>query len=214
VWVLELDGSPVERGKAEGVLLGEQIRWLLPRYLRKVASVDKLSNYQKELVAAIGGRHSSAHFDQLNALADAAKVDRTALFAVNLAQSCFLHWRARAWPPRQSEAVTREFGWHATSIGLGATSGRGWTGRHRVGQWPPLCQLHLARAGQRGHGHERCGAGVADLMALGTGTTVRTPDCRCCRAPQLAGKIRQRGGRACFPGIHPANHGAELRLCR
>ena len=67
VWVLELDGSPVERGKAEGVLLGEQLRWLLPRYLKKVASVDQLSNYQKELVAAIATGIPSAHFDQLNA---------------------------------------------------------------------------------------------------------------------------------------------------
>jgi hypothetical protein len=64
LWVLELEGNPAERGKAEGALLGEQVRWLLPRYLKKVASVEKLSNYQKEMVAAIAaGIHGTCHFD-------------------------------------------------------------------------------------------------------------------------------------------------------
>ncbi len=34
VWILELHGSPGERGQAAGELVGEQIRWALPRYLR------------------------------------------------------------------------------------------------------------------------------------------------------------------------------------
>jgi hypothetical protein len=30
IWVLELEGNPEERGKAEEALLGEQIRWFGP----------------------------------------------------------------------------------------------------------------------------------------------------------------------------------------
>jgi hypothetical protein len=42
-WVLELDGTAAERGKAAGLLVGEQVRWLLPRQLKKIAGVDRLS---------------------------------------------------------------------------------------------------------------------------------------------------------------------------
>jgi hypothetical protein len=120
VWLLELDGSPVERGKAEGLLLGEQIRWLLPRYLKKVASVETLSNYQKELVAAIAAGIPSAHFDQLNALADAAKVDRTALFAVNLAPELLSSLACSCLATTAERSSDKRCVWRATSIGQGA----------------------------------------------------------------------------------------------
>ena len=73
-WVMELEGTPEERGKAAGLLLGEQIRWLLPRFLKKVASIDSLSPFQKEMVAALAAEVPAAHFKQLNALAEAAAV--------------------------------------------------------------------------------------------------------------------------------------------
>ena len=171
IWVLELDGSPVERGKAEGVLLGEQVRWLLPRYLKKVASVDRLSNYQKELVAAIAAGIPSAHFDQLNALADAAKVDRTALFAVNLAPellsslacSCLATTAERSTD--QKVRLARNLDWPGGELLAEAglvviESGSG----HRFASftWPGLVSVAT--------GMNDAGLAVADLMALGTGT--------------------------------------------
>jgi len=170
IWVLELDGSPVQRGKAEGVLLGEQIRWMLPRYLKKVASVEKLSNYQKELVAAIAAGIPSAHFDQLNALADAAKVDRTALFAVNLAPeilSSFACSCLATTAERSSDGkvrLARNLDWPGGDLlaesGLVVIeSGSG----HRFASftWPGLVSVAT--------GMNDAGLAVADLMALGTG---------------------------------------------
>jgi len=84
-WVMELDGAPAERGRAAGQLVGEQVRWLLPRYLKKVASASRLSAAHKERVAALAAEIPRPQFDQINAYAEAARVDRTTLFAVNLA---------------------------------------------------------------------------------------------------------------------------------
>jgi hypothetical protein len=169
IWVLELDGSPAQRGKAEGVLLGEQIRWLLPRYLKKVASVEKLSNYQKELVAAIAAGIPSAHFDQLNALADAAKVDRTALFAVNLAPevlSSFACSCLATTAERSSDGkvrLARNLDWPGGDMLAEAglvviESGSG----HRFASftWPGLVSVAT--------GMNDAGLAVADLMALDT----------------------------------------------
>ena len=170
VWVLELDGSPVERGKAEGVLLGEQIRWLLPRYLKKVASVERLSNYQKELVAAIAAGIPSAHFDQLNALADAAKVDRTALFAVNLAPellsslacSCLATTAERS--SDRKVRLARNLDWPGGDLlaqaGLVVVES-GSAHRFASFTWPGLVSVAT--------GMNDAGLAVADLMALGTG---------------------------------------------
>jgi len=85
LWVLSLDGSPEQRGQAAGALVGEQVRWLLPRYLRQVASIKSLSPYQQQFVATFAKAVPAAHLAELNALADAAGVERTTLLAVNLA---------------------------------------------------------------------------------------------------------------------------------
>jgi len=170
VWVLELDGNPSERGKAEGAVLGEQIRWLLPRYLKKVASVEKLSNYQKELVAAIAATIPRDHFDQLNALADAAQVDRTALFAVNLAPellssfacSCLATTAERSVD--QKVRLARNLDWPGgdilTQAGLVVVES-GAAHRFANFTWPGLVSVAT--------GMNDAGLAVADLMALGTG---------------------------------------------
>jgi len=176
LWVLELDGNPAERGKAEGLLLGEQLRWLLPRYLKKVASVEKLSNTQKEMVAAIAAGIPSAHFDQLNALADAAQVDRTALFAVNLAPevlsslacSCLATTEDRSSDHRVR--LARNLDWPGGDLLAEAglvviESGSG----HRFASftWPGLISVAT--------GMNDAGLAVADLMALGTGANRPQP---------------------------------------
>ena len=176
IWVLELEGNPAERGKAEGALLGEQVRWLLPRYLKKVASVEKLSNYQKELVAAIATAIPSSHFAQLNALADAANVDRTALFAVNLAPeilssfacSCLATTAERSID--QKVRLARNLDWPGGDIlseaGLVVVESGG---GHRFASftWPGLVSVAT--------GMNDAGLAVADLMALGTGASRPQP---------------------------------------
>ena len=153
-------------------MLGEQIRWLLPRYLKKVASVEELSSYQKELVAAIAAGVPSAHFDQLNALADATSVDRTTLFAVNLAPevlsslacACLATTAERSGDHRVR--LARNLDWPggdllAESGVVVIEAGSG----HRLASftWPGLVSVAT--------GMNDAGLTVADLMAIGTGNT-------------------------------------------
>ena len=167
---MELEGTPEERGKAAGLLLGEQIRWLLPRFLKKVASIDSLSPFQKEMVAALAAEVPAAHFKQLNALAEAAKVDRTTLFAVNLAPEALsaLGCSCLATMPERSSdgqvRLARNLDWQGGEILTGASliaieSGGG----HRFASitWPGLVSVVT--------GMNDAGLVVADLMALGTG---------------------------------------------
>jgi hypothetical protein len=169
-WVMELEGSPEERGKAAGLLVGEQIRWLLPRFLKKMASIDRLSPTQKEMVAALASEVPPAHFKQLNALAEAAKVDRTTLFAVNLAPEALAALGCSCLatlPDRSSDGhvrLARNLDWQGGEILTGSAlivieSGNG----HRFASftWPGLVSVVT--------GMNDAGLAVADLMALGTG---------------------------------------------
>ena len=85
LWVLELDGSPEQRGQAAGLLVGEQVRWLLPRYLKQVAGVDRPTAVQRRALAALTAKIPAAHLAQLRALSRAAGVDADTLLAANLA---------------------------------------------------------------------------------------------------------------------------------
>ena len=169
-WILELDGTPEERGKAAGALMGEQVRWLLSAYLKKVASTDRLSPAQKEAVAAIASEVPAAHFAELNALADAAQVDRTSLFAANLAPEVLgtLACSCLATVPERSAdgkvRLARNLDWSGGEVLAGAAllvveSGAD----HRFASftWPGL--LGVAT------GMNDAGLAVADLMALGVG---------------------------------------------
>jgi hypothetical protein len=169
-WILELEGTPEERGKAAGTLVGEQVRWLLPRFLKKVASIDRLSPFQKEMVAAMAAEVPTPHFKQLNALAEAAGVDRTTLFAVNLAPealsalgcSCLATLPERAGDGKVR--LARNLDWQGGELLTGSAlivieSGSG----HRFASvtWPGLVSVVT--------GMNDAGLAVADLMALGTG---------------------------------------------
>jgi isopenicillin-N N-acyltransferase like protein len=169
-WVLELDGTAAERGKAAGLLVGEQVRWLLPRYLKQVAGVDRLSPAQKERVAALAADIPRPYFDQVNAYAEAAGVDRTALFAVNLAPEV---WTALACSclgttaersPDGKVRLARNLDWLGGDLladtGLVVVESGG---SHRFASfsWPGLVGAVT--------GMNDAGVAVADLMALHTG---------------------------------------------
>jgi len=168
VWVMELDGTAEERGRAAGTLVGEQVRWLLPRFLKQVASVERLSPYQKEMVAGIASEVPSAHFNQLNALAETAGVDRTALFAANLAPEAFAAMACSCLatlPARAGDGKTllaRNLDWQGGGLLAAAgllviESGHG----HRFASftWPGMVSVAT--------GMNDAGLTVADLMALG-----------------------------------------------
>lgn len=89
VWVMQLSGTPEQRGKAAGVLVGEQIRWVLPRYLKATLGSAKLPEHVRGLVRKIATGIAKEHLDQLKALADSAGVDLDGLLVANLAPDLF-----------------------------------------------------------------------------------------------------------------------------
>lgn len=176
VWVLELDGTPAERGKAAGLLVGEQVRWLLPRYLKQVASIEKLSPWQKERVAALAAEVPRPHFDEVNALAESAGVDRTTLFAVNLAPEVLAAFSCSCLGTTLERSVdgkvrlARNLDWLGGRLladaGLVVVESGG---RHRFASftWPGLVGVAT--------GMNDAGLAVADLVALGTGSKTPRP---------------------------------------
>jgi isopenicillin-N N-acyltransferase like protein len=169
-WVMELDGSPAERGKAAGLLVGEQVRWLLPRYLKKVASVQKLSPAQKERVAALAAEIPRPYFEQVNAYAEAAGVDRTTLFAINMAPEVLAAFACSCMgitAERASDGkvrLARNLDWPGGELLADAglvviESG----GNHRFASfgWPGMVGVAT--------GMNDAGVAVADLIALHTG---------------------------------------------
>lgn len=85
VWLLTLDGSPAERGRAAGQLVGEQVRWLLPRYLRAAIGHASLPPSASQRLEELSAFIPETHRLQLAALAAAAGVEPESLLAVNLA---------------------------------------------------------------------------------------------------------------------------------
>lgn len=85
VWMLTLRGTPEQRGQAAGKLVGEQVRWLLPRYLRAALGRARLPAEASKKLAALAADLPDAHRRQIDALARSAGVDPDALLAVNLA---------------------------------------------------------------------------------------------------------------------------------
>jgi hypothetical protein len=135
-----------------------------------VVSTDRLSPAQKEAVAAVASEIPAAHFAELNALADAAEVDRTSLFAANLAPEVIptLACSCLATLPERSGdgkvRLARNLDWPGGEVLAGAAlvvieSGSG----HRFASftWPGLLSVAT--------GMNDAGLAVADLMALGTG---------------------------------------------
>lgn len=89
VWVLELTGSPVERGQAAGQLVGEQMRWLLPKFTEKLFGADGLSTSQQRTIELLKANIPAEHLAQLSAMAKASDVDEGSLVALNLALEIF-----------------------------------------------------------------------------------------------------------------------------
>lgn len=83
-WVLSLQGAAADRGRAAGTLLGPQIRWLLPRYLKAAFGVERVPARLAPALRALAEGIPAAHRRQLEAMASAAGVDEGALLVANL----------------------------------------------------------------------------------------------------------------------------------
>jgi isopenicillin-N N-acyltransferase like protein len=128
VWVMELSGTPTQRGDAAGQLVGDQIRWLLPRYLKKTLGSKKPSQQLIQAVKKLEPSIPKAHLEQLEALAKAAQVDRDTLLAVNLAPELFAGLACSCLAVDQAKSkdstvyLARNLDWHGgsllTSLGL------------------------------------------------------------------------------------------------
>jgi nucleotide-binding universal stress UspA family protein len=88
-WVMQLSGTPKQRGKAAGELLREQIRWVLPRYLKATLGYAQVPEHVRELVRGMSAGIAEDHLDQLKALAESAGVDPDGLLVANLAPDLF-----------------------------------------------------------------------------------------------------------------------------
>lgn len=85
MWVLELRGTPAERGRAEGRLVGKQIRWALPRYLDATLHMERPRGYPLRIVRELEGSIPKDALAEIGAIAKSAHVDRDTLVLVNLA---------------------------------------------------------------------------------------------------------------------------------
>ncbi|MEL6544459.1 MAG: C45 family peptidase [Myxococcota bacterium] len=84
-WLLELDGTPEQRGSAMGTLLKKQIQWVLPRYLRETLRTSTPEGYPLQIVKKLESSIPTPHLRQLDAVAKAAGVERDYLLIANLA---------------------------------------------------------------------------------------------------------------------------------
>jgi hypothetical protein len=175
-WIMQLNGTPAQRGRAAGQLVGEQVRWLLPRYLKKAAYVDKLSPRQKRRVTDLAAQTPRLYLEQINAYAEAAGVDPTTLLAVNIAPEALAAFGCSCLATTTERSVdgkirlARNLDWFAgemladTGLLVVETGGD-----HRFASftWPGVVGVVT--------GINDAGLAVADLVALHTGANRPRP---------------------------------------
>lgn len=176
-WVLTLDGDPAQRGRAAGELLGPQIRWLLPRYLKASLGRSELTPYLRRLVRRLERQIPGPYQKQLRALALAAGVDHDELLAVNLAPEVFaalacscLGVSPRGGPDRGT-ALARNLDWNEGGLldGLDlivVEGGSGISGRFASMTWPGLVGVLT--------GINSDGVAAANLVVLGRRRPIRS----------------------------------------
>jgi len=168
VWVMQLSGTPEQRGKAAGSLVGEQIRWVLPRYLKATLGSAKLPEHVRGLVRKISAGIANEHLEQIKALADSAGVDPDGLLVANLAPDLFaaLACSCLAVSGEMSSSgivrFARNLDWHGgdalAELGLVVVE-RGAKLRFASITWPGLVGVAT--------GMNEKGLAAADLVVLG-----------------------------------------------
>lgn len=170
VWVMQLSGTPQERGKAAGSLVGEQIRWVLPRYLKATLGSKEVSAQVRGLLRQIAAKIPEKHMEQIKALADSAGVDPDGLLVANLAPDLFaaMACSCLAVSGEGSVLFARNLDWHGgdalAELGLVVVeSGDGL--RFASVTWPGLVGVAT--------GINEKGLAAADLVVLGRSARIQ-----------------------------------------
>ena len=125
VWVLALSGTAMQRGQATGALVGEQIRWLLPRYLKQAVGRQEIPASLAPRIEAMSAKVPEKHLAQLKALAKAARVSPLALMAANLStelqsiQACSCIATGLDRSPDSKVRLARNLDWPAGDLLMG-----------------------------------------------------------------------------------------------
>jgi len=170
VWVMQLSGTPKQRGRAAGALVGEQIRWVLPRYLKATLGSKEVPGQVRGLVRKMSAAIPEKHREQIEALAESAGVDPDGLLVANLAPDLFaaLACSCLAVSKDGSVIFARNLDWHGgdalAELGLVVVeSGAGL--RFASVTWPGLVGVAT--------GINEKGLAAADLVVLGQSGGVR-----------------------------------------
>ncbi len=164
VWVMQLSGTPKQRGKAAGALVGEQIRWVLPRYLKATLGSEDVSGPARGLVRKMSAAIPPEHLEQIEALADSAGVDPDGLLVANLAPDLFAAMACSCLVVSGKRGVlfARNLDWHGGDVlsGLGlVVVESGAELRFASITWPGLVGVAT--------GINEKGLAAADLVVLG-----------------------------------------------
>jgi hypothetical protein len=166
VWVMQLSGTPKQRGKAAGALVGEQIRWVLPRYLKATLGSKEVSAQVRGLLHKIAAKIPEKHMEQIKALADSAGVDPDGLLVANLAPDLFAAMACSCLAVSKEGSVlfARNLDWHGgdalAELGLVVVESGGGL-RFASITWPGLVGVAT--------GINEKGLAAADLVVLGRG---------------------------------------------
>ena len=170
VWVMQLSGTPEQRGKAAGALVGEQIRWVLPRYLKATLGSKEVSEQVRGILRQIAAGIPEKHLEQIKALAGSAGVDPDGLLVANLAPDLFaaMACSCLAVSGEGSLLFARNLDWHGgdalSELGLLVVeSGEGL--RFASVTWPGLVGVAT--------GINEKGLAAADLVVLGRSSRIQ-----------------------------------------
>lgn len=170
VWVMQLSGTPQQRGKAAGALVGEQIRWVLPRYLKATLGTKEVPAQVRGILRRLAAGIPEKHLEQIKALADSAGVDPDGLLVANLAPDLFaaMACSCLAVSGEGSVLFARNLDWHGgdalAELGLVVVeTGAGL--RFAAITWPGLVGVAT--------GINEKGLAAADLVVLGQSAKVR-----------------------------------------
>ena len=198
VWVMQLSGTPQQRGKAAGALVGEQIRWVLPRYLKATLGTKEVPAQVRGILRRLAAGIPEKHLEQIKALADSAGVDLDGLLVANLAPDLFSAMACSCLAVSKKGGVlfARNLDWHGGDAlaGLGLVvveSGAGL--RFASVTWPGLVGVAT--------GINEKGLALADLVVLGRSAKVgpgvpvffalRTLLESCASVEEAAGRLKE-----------------------
>jgi hypothetical protein len=84
VWFMELWGTPLERGKAHGWLVGPVLKEMMPRFIQATIQRDALLDKQKDTLRMMSAMMTEEDITEMSGLADQAGLDWEDLLFLNM----------------------------------------------------------------------------------------------------------------------------------